>query len=96
MIKGLGSVLLAGLMAITPVTKMNTTKVNCYPVMGTVCSQEGDLVSVKIGNGNIFEFYSNPGDYKKGDICVMLIDNNGTKSIYDDVVIDAANAGRTK
>lgn len=54
--------------------------------------KKSSVVSVKLKNGVIFEFYAEDvKDWRKGDLCAMIIDNNGTKAIYDDMVIDAVN-----
>lgn len=60
------------------------------PVRATY--KKSSVVSVKLKNGVIFEFYAEDvKDWHKGDLCAMIIDNNGTKAIYDDMVIDAVN-----
>lgn len=65
-----------------------------YPAAGIVRAtyKKSSVVSVKLKNGVIFEFYAEDvKDWRKGDLCAMIIDNNGTKAIYDDMVIDAVN-----
>ena len=90
----LGLFLLAGFLAIAPAAHTSAqTKTNCYPAAGIVRSQKDDLVSVKLPNGDIFDFYADPGDYKSGDMCLMIMDTNGTDSPLDDMVIDAVNVG---
>lgn len=81
-------------MAITPATAIQAKsyKNHLYPAAGTVRAtyKEGSVVSVKLKNGVIFEFYAEDVEHwHKGDLCAMIIDNNGTKAIYDDMVIDA-------
>ena len=50
------------------------------------------MLSLQLKNGVIFEFYAEDvAEWHKGDLCAMIIDNNGTKTIYDDMVIDAVN-----
>lgn len=92
MLKGLFALVLAG--AMTATTPAQTGLY--YPTAGYVTSQENDLVSVELASGEIFQFFADPGDYEKGDLCAMIIDNNGTTEVYDDIIIDAANASITK
>lgn len=94
MLKGLFALVLAGAMTVTTPTAQ--TGSNYYPATGYVTNQENDLVSVKIASGEIFQFFADPGDYEKGDLCAMIIDSNGTSEVYDDIIMDAVNASATK
>ena len=86
--------LLAGFLAIAPAAHTSAqTKTNCYPATGIVRSQKDDLVSVKLSNGEIFDFYADPGDYKPGDMCLMIMGTNWTDDPFDDIIIDAVNIG---
>ena len=92
MFKRLLSLVLAGSMATAPAT-------NLYPAAGYVRAiyEKESVVSVQLENGIIFEFYAeDPEEYKNGDLCAMIIDNNGTTELYDDLVVDAVNASFTK
>lgn len=89
MLKRALATVLAAAMATTPTAQ---TRSNYYPVAGYVTSQENDLVSVELASGEIFQLFADPGDYEKGDLCAMIIDNNGTTEVYDDIIIDAVNA----
>lgn len=96
MLKRVLATVLAAAMAITPTTAIQakTHKSHLYPAAGTVRStyKKENVVSVKLKNGVIFEFYAEDiREWHKGDLCAMIIDNNGTKAIYDDMVIDAVN-----
>lgn len=95
LLKGLFALVLAGAMAATPTTAAQTGS-NYYPAVGYVTSQENDLVSVELASGEIFQFFADPGDYEKGDLCAMIIDSNGTTEVYDDIIIDAVNASIAK
>lgn len=93
MLKRVLATVLAAAMTTTPTAQ---TGLNYYPAAGYVTNQENDLVSVKISSGEIFQFFANPGDYEKGDLCAMIIDSNGTTEVYDDIIIDAVNASIAK
>lgn len=95
MLKGLFALVLAGAMTAAPTTVAQTGS-NYYPAAGYVASQENDLVSVELVSGEIFQFFADPGDYEKGDLCAMIIDSNGTTEVYDDIIIDAVNVSITK
>lgn len=96
MLKKVLATVLAATMAVTPSTAIQAKahKSHLYPAAGTVRAtyKKSSVVSVKLKNGVIFEFYAEDvKDWHKGDLCAMIIDNNGTKAIYDDMVIDAVN-----
>lgn len=91
MFKRLLSLVLAGTMA----TVAAPAQTNLYPVAGYVRAiyEKESVVSVQLENGIIFEFYAeDPEEYKNGDLCAMIIDNNGTTELYDDLVVNAVNA----
>lgn len=96
MLKRVLATVLSAVMAITPATAIQAKahKSHLYPAAGIVRAtyKKSSVVSVKLKNGVIFEFYAEDvKDWHKGDLCAMIIDNNGTKTIYDDMVIDAVN-----
>lgn len=96
MLKRVLATVLSAVMAITPATAIQAKahKSHLYPAAGIVRAtyKKSSVVSVKLKNGVIFEFYAEDvKDWRKGDLCAMIIDNNGTKTIYDDMVIDAVN-----
>lgn len=93
MLKGLFVLVLSG--AMTATTPAQTGS-NYYPAAGYVTSQENDLVSVELASGEISQFFADPGDYEKGDLCAMIIDSNGTTEVHDDIIIDAVNASIAK
>lgn len=93
MLKRVLATVLAAAMATTPTAQIGS---NYYPAAGYVTNQENDFVSVELASGEIFQFFADPGDYEKGDLCAMIIDSNGTTEVYDDIIIDAVNASITK
>lgn len=97
MFKRVLATILSVTVAVTPATAIQAAhKGHLYPVAGYVTSQENDLVSVELASGEIFQFFADPGDYEKGDLCAMIIDSNGTSEVYDDIIMDAVNASVTK
>ena len=51
-----------------------------------------DLVTVECVNGNLFSFYGIE-DYEEGDLVGMLMSNNGTGTVYDDVILSTNYVG---
>lgn len=97
MFKRVLATILSVTVAVTPATAIQAAhKGYLYPAAGYVTSQENDLVSVELASGEIFQFFADPGDYEKGDLCAMIIDSNGTSEVYDDIIMDAVNASVTK
>lgn len=66
-----------------------------YPMSGQVVAvnEEADTVTVESRNGNLWEFCGTE-DWAVGDYCACLMDNNGTKEIYDDRILCAIYEGR--
>lgn len=58
----------------------------------TEIDEAQDLVTLECANGNVFEFYGIE-DYAEGDLVSMIMYNNGTELVYDDVILDAEYAG---
>lgn len=52
-----------------------------------------DTVTVEDNNGNLWDFFGCE-DWAVGDICSMLMDDNGTTEIYDDIIINTRYDGR--
>lgn len=95
MLKRVLATILSVAVAVTPATSIQAAhKGHLYLAAGTVRAtyKEGSVVSVKLKNGVIFEFYAEDiAEWRKGDLCAMIIDNNGTKTMYDDMVVNAIN-----
>ena len=53
------------------------------------------VVTVVGANGNIFEFYGT-ADWYQGDFCSMIMFNNKTEYVNDDVIIKAEYVGYTQ
>lgn len=61
---------------------------NMYP-LSTIVTEiniKDDSITVEDSNGNLWDFYG-VEDWKVGDGCSLLMDNNGTENIEDDIII---------
>ena len=52
-----------------------------------------DTVLVEAGNGNLFVFKGTE-DWEEDDICSMLMSDNGTANVVDDIILDVKYSGR--
>ena len=52
-----------------------------------------DTVLVEAGNGNLFVFKGTE-DWEEDDICSMLMSDNGTANVDDDIILDVKYSGR--
>ena len=52
-----------------------------------------DTVLVEAGNGNLFVFKGTE-DWEEDDICAMLMSDNGTANVADDIILDVKYSGR--
>lgn len=50
--------------------------------------EENDVVTVEDENGNLWDFYGCE-DWLINDNCILLMNNNNTSNIYDDIIIRA-------
>ena len=68
-----------------------------YPACGIVIEidEENDLVMVEDFNGDIWIF-EGIEDWFIGDICAMMMDDNGTDTIYDDIIVSVRYRGWVK
>lgn len=55
-------------------------------------NRENDVVVCENFNGNLWEFYGCE-DWQLGDIASLLMDDNGTSTIYDDEIVSARYNG---
>lgn len=62
-----------------------------YPAAGTV-TVCGDTVFVEDSVGNIWSF-EGAEDWETGDRAAMIMDDNGTKQIYDDAIMQIRYIG---
>lgn len=66
-----------------------------YPLSTTVTEIENDTVTVEDTNGNLWSF-DGAEDWEVGDTCALIMDDNSTKDIRDDVIISTRYQGRTE
>lgn len=65
-----------------------------YPLSTIVVSIDkgNDLVIVEDFNGNLWSFKGTE-DWQKGDICSLIMSDNGTETIIDDAIVKAKYDG---
>lgn len=70
------------------------TEANQYPLttIVTEINEEKDLVSITDNNGFVWQFYG-VEDWKEGDICSVIMSDNGTKNILDDTIVKVQYGG---
>ena len=73
---------------------LSVPRMNMYPLTTIVidADRENDIVSCKDFSGNVWAF-EGCEDYEPGDICSMIISDNGTANIKDDVIISTKYDG---
>ena len=69
--------------------RLNTKPATCEYYALTTCvveiDRDSDIVTCEDSNGNLWEFYGCE-DWEIGDCASLLMDNQGTESIYDDSI----------
>ena len=64
-----------------------------YPLSTVVECINGNEVTTRDFNGNLWTFTDNSEDWFKGDICSLIMHDNYTDIIYDDTIIKAQYSG---
>ena len=64
-----------------------------YPLSTVVECINGNEVTTRDFNGNLWVFTDNSEDWFKGDICSLIMHDNYTDIIYDDTIIKAQYSG---
>ena len=69
-----------------------------YPETGLVTEIEAVdedtyLLTITVANGNMFCYETEDCDWFVNDFASMLMDNNGTDNIYDDIIIKCQYSG---
>lgn len=59
-----------------------------YPLTTTVTEIKNNTVTVEDSNGNLWSF-DGAEDWEVGDGCALIMDDNSTSEIVDDVIISA-------
>lgn len=75
--------------AVQKVTYNNHT----YPLSTVIECVNGNEITAKDFNGNLWTFTDNTEDWLKGDICSLIMHDNYTDIIYDDTIIKAQYSG---
>lgn len=72
----------------------NTERSGWYPMSGTVVgvNRADDIVTFSNPNGQKFSFYGSE-DWGEGDKVAVIMDDNGTEYVDDDIVIMAYYQG---
>lgn len=64
-----------------------------YPLSTVIECVNGNEITTKDFNGNLWTFTDNSEDWYKGDICSLIMHDNYTDIIYDDTIIKAQYSG---
>lgn len=64
-----------------------------YPLSTTVTQTNNDTVTVEDSNGNLWSF-NDAEDWEINDTCALIMDDNSTKDICDDIIISTRYQGR--
>lgn len=64
-----------------------------YPLSTVIECVNGNEITTKDFNGNLWTFTDNTEDWIKGDICSLIMHDNYTDIIYDDTIIKAQYSG---
>lgn len=70
-------------------------KTEDYPLttIVTEINPEIDVVSITDNNGFVWQFYG-VEDWEEGDICSVIMNDNGTETIFDDIIVTTRYGGR--
>ena len=76
------------------IDRARESKHRIYPMSGEVIgiNREDDIVTFENPNGHKFSFYGCE-DWGEGDKLAVIMDDNGTPTIYDDIVVMAYYQG---
>lgn len=72
-----------------------------YPETGLVTeietiNEDTYLLTITVANGNMFCYETEDCDWFVNDFASMLMDNNGTDNVYDDIIIKCQYSGVMK
>ena len=82
------------LAALTVMLLAAHAKGEVYPLTALVgnLAYETDTVEVFDFNGNVW-YFEGIEDWNVGDVCSMIMDDNGTDEVFDDIIICARYCG---
>ena len=72
-----------------------TTNGDIYSDCGIVTEIEEEVVTIEMCNGNQFQF-EGAEDYEPGDLIAVTFYDNGTKIVFDDIILDTKYVGYTE
>lgn len=91
--KNLFKIIAIAILIATVMSAPNTNKKSeIYSQTMTVIEIENDIVTIEDPNGFTYQF-DGAEDWMIGDICSCLMDSKGTKTIFDDEIINARYSG---
>lgn len=61
--------------------------------MVTEINSDNNIITVTCGNGNMFSFYGECEDWMCGDLCSLIMYDNGTENVYDDKIVNVRYGG---
>lgn len=64
-----------------------------YPDCGVITKIRNDMVFITMQNGNVFRFADEAGDWCVGDLVAVMLNDNGTRKVSDDIVVRAKYSG---
>ena len=69
------------------------SEINLYPQAAVVMDveEETGLITTVDENGELWQFFDD--EWLPGDLCLMIMSDEGTLEIWDDVIISKKNAG---
>ena len=72
-----------------------SAKSSDYPMTARVyqIDRESDIVTIENASGFLFDFYG-VEDWQEDDIVSCIMNDNGTETIYDDVIVSVRYGGR--
>ena len=64
-----------------------------YPDCGVITKIRNGMVFITMQNGNVFRFADEAGDWCVGDLVAVMLNDNGTSKVSDDIVVRAKYSG---
>ena len=76
-------------------TENSQKKTENYPLttIVTEINPEIDVVSITDNNGFVWQFYG-VEDWEEGDVCSVIMNDNGTETIFDDIIVTTRYGGK--
>lgn len=76
-------------------TATNGKEGSIYPDAGVITDITNNVVTYQTANGNLFSF-DGAEDYLVGDIVAVMLYDNATETVTDDIIISVRYAGYVK